>query len=139
MSFEFIRKLPTPDEIREQYPVSPELQALKKQRDAEIADVFTGKSNKFLVVIGPCSADNEDAVCEYVNRLARVNDKVKDKLILIPRIYTNKPRTTGEGYKGIFRSCEGNSSICGTEYLAGKLQSKFIRMYYEERSQESVI
>ena len=70
MSFEFIRKLPTPDEIREQYPVSPELQALKKQRDAEIADVFTGKSNKFLVVIGPCSADNEDAVCEYVNRLA---------------------------------------------------------------------
>ena len=101
MSFEFIRKLPTPDEIREQYPVSPELQALKKQRDAEIADVFTGKSNKFLVVIGPCSADNEDAVCEYVNRLARVNDKVKDKLILIPRIYTNKPRTTGEGYKGI--------------------------------------
>ena len=101
MSFEFIRKLPTPDEIREQYPVSPELQALKKQRDAEIADVFTGKSNKFLVVIGPCSADNEDAVCEYVNRLARVNDKVKDKLILIPRIYTNKPRTTGDGYKGI--------------------------------------
>ena len=116
MSFEFIRKLPTPDEIREQYPVSPELQALKKQRDAEIADVFTGKSNKFLVVIGPCSADNEDAVCEYVNRLARVNDKVKDKLILIPRIYTNKPRTTGDGYKGIVHQPDPEK---GTDFLHG--------------------
>ena len=99
--YEFIRKLPTPEEIKEQFPVSPELIALKKQRDAEIRDVFTGKSNKFLLIIGPCSADNEIAVCDYVTRLAKVNEKVKDKLILIPRIYTNKPRTTGEGYKGI--------------------------------------
>ena len=67
-----------------------------------IADVLSGKSDKFLVIIGPCSADNEDAVCDYISRLAKVNDKVNDKLILIPRIYTNKPRTTGEGYKGIF-------------------------------------
>jgi len=77
------------------------LMQIKKERDAQIRDVITGKSSKFLVIIGPCSADNEDAVCDYVNRLARVNEKVKDKLILIPRIYTNKPRTTGEGYKGI--------------------------------------
>ena len=101
MSFEFVKKLPTPSEIREQYPVPEKLVALKKERDQEIRDVLTGKSNKFLVIIGPCSADNEDAVCDYVSRLAKVNEKVKDKLILIPRIYTNKPRTTGEGYKGI--------------------------------------
>ncbi|MCH5343475.1 MAG: 3-deoxy-7-phosphoheptulonate synthase [Acetatifactor sp.] len=101
MSFEFIKKLPTPAEIREQYPVPPALVELKEKRDAEIRDVITGKSNKFLLIIGPCSADNEDSVCEYANRLSKINDKVKDKLILIPRVYTNKPRTTGEGYKGI--------------------------------------
>lgn len=101
MSFEFVKKLPTPSEIKEQYPVPEKLVTLKKERDHEIRDVLTGKSNKFLVIIGPCSADNEDAVCDYVSRLAKVNEKVKDKLILIPRIYTNKPRTTGEGYKGI--------------------------------------
>ena len=101
MSFEFVKKLPTPSEIRAQYPVPEKLAKFKEERDREIRDVITGKSNKFLVIIGPCSADNEDAVCEYVTRLAKVNEKVKDKLILIPRVYTNKPRTTGEGYKGI--------------------------------------
>lgn len=101
MSFEFIKKLPTPDEIRSQYPVPEQLAALKAKRDEEIKAVITGESNKFLVIIGPCSADNEDAVCDYINRLSKVNEEVKDKLILIPRIYTNKPRTTGEGYKGI--------------------------------------
>lgn len=101
MSFEFIKRLPTPEEIRSQYPLSEKGEEIKKNRDGMIRDVFTGKSNKFLVVIGPCSADNEDAVCDYVNRLARVQDKVGDRLILIPRIYTNKPRTTGEGYKGM--------------------------------------
>ena len=106
MSFEFIKKLPTPEEIRNQYPLDAELQALKEKRDAEIRDVFTGKSDKFLAIIGPCSADNEDAVCEYVERLARLNEEVKDKLILIPRIYTNKPRTTGEGYKGMLHQPE---------------------------------
>ncbi|MCM1102121.1 MAG: 3-deoxy-7-phosphoheptulonate synthase [Clostridium sp.] len=101
MSFEFIKRLPTPAEILEEHPLPKELAELKKKRDAEIRDVITGKSNKFLVIIGPCSADNEDSVCDYVNRLAKINDKVSDKLILIPRIYTNKPRTTGEGYKGM--------------------------------------
>lgn len=101
MSFDYIRKLPTPDEIREQYPVPDSLVPIKQKRDAEIRDVLTGKSDKLLVIIGPCSADNEDAVCDYIHRLAKVNDKVSDRLILIPRIYTNKPRTTGDGYKGI--------------------------------------
>lgn len=101
MSFHYVNQLPTPAEIREQFPVPAQLAELKKQRDKEISDVIAGKSNKFLVIIGPCSADNEDAVCDYISRLAKVNEKVKDKLILIPRIYTNKPRTTGEGYKGI--------------------------------------
>ncbi len=101
MAFEFIKKLPTPEEIRQQLPLPAELAELKVKRDAEIRDVLTGKSNKFLVIVGPCSADNEDAVCDYVSKLGKINEKVKDKLILIPRIYTNKPRTTGDGYKGI--------------------------------------
>ena len=101
MSFQFISKLPTPEDIRTRFPVPEHLAELKKQRDLEISDVITGKSNKFLVIIGPCSADNEDAVCDYVSRLSKISEKVKDRLILIPRIYTNKPRTTGEGYKGI--------------------------------------
>ena len=93
--------LPSPAELKEEYPLSEEMIRLKKERDAEIRDIFTGKSDKFAVIIGPCSADNEDSVCEYVSRLAKVNEKVKDRLVLIPRIYTNKPRTTGEGYKGM--------------------------------------
>ncbi len=75
MSFHFVAKLPSPDEIREQFPVPEHLTQIKHRRDAEIRDVITGKSNKFLVIIGPCSADNEDAVCDYVNRLAEVNEK----------------------------------------------------------------
>lgn len=101
MGFEYVSKLPTPDEIRAQFPLAPELVAEKARKDAEIGDVFTGKSDKFLVIIGPCSADREDSVCDYVNRLAKVQEKVKDKLVLVPRIYTNKPRTTGDGYKGL--------------------------------------
>ncbi len=101
MSIEFLKKLPTPTEIKADYPVTQKIQRTKEVRDAMIRDVFTGHSDKFIVIIGPCSADNEEAVCEYINRLSRVQEKVSDKLILIPRIYTNKPRTTGEGYKGI--------------------------------------
>ena len=101
MSFTYIQKLPTPDEIREEFPLPEVLEHKKAERDKQIADVFTGKDDRLVVIVGPCSADNEDAVCDYVSRLASVNDRVKDRLILIPRIYTNKPRTTGEGYKGI--------------------------------------
>jgi 3-deoxy-7-phosphoheptulonate synthase len=101
MSFNYIRKMPTPEEIRNEIPLPASLQTIRARRNSEIADVLTGKDNRFLVLIGPCSADNEDSVCEYVTKLAKVNEKVKDKLLIIPRIYTNKPRTTGEGYKGI--------------------------------------
>lgn len=101
MSFEFVTKLPTPTEIKEQYPVPEEIKALKAERDAEIADVITGKSDKLLVIIGPCSADNETAVLDYTSRLVKVQEKIKDKVIIIPRVYTNKPRTTGTGYKGM--------------------------------------
>ena len=101
MGMEFVLKLPTPEETRRELPVPQHLAELKEKRDREIADILTGKDDRLLVIIGPCSADNEDSVCDYVNRLAKVNDKVKDRLMLVPRIYTNKPRTTGEGYKGI--------------------------------------
>ena len=101
MSFEFIRKLPTPAEIKEQYPVPADVAEMKAKRDQEIADVFTGKSDKFLMISGPCSADNEDAVIDYISRLKKVQEKISDKVLIIPRIYTNKPRTTGEGYKGM--------------------------------------
>ena len=101
MGFDFIKKLPTPEEIRNQYPIDANIQAIKQKRDLEIRDIFTGKSNKFLAIIGPCSADNEDAVCDYVSRLCKVQEKIADKVLIIPRVYTNKPRTTGEGYKGM--------------------------------------
>lgn len=101
MSFNFINKLPTPEEIKDEFPISEILINKKKAFDKEVADIITGVSNKFLVVIGPCSADSEDSVLDYVSRLAKVYEKVKDKLLIIPRVYTNKPRTTGEGYKGL--------------------------------------
>ena len=95
------RKLPIPKEIKEQYPLTAELSQVKARRDKEIADVFTGKSGKMVLIIGPCSADREDAVLEYCERLAKLQEAVSDKLVLIPRVYTNKPRTTGDGYKGL--------------------------------------
>ena len=101
MGFTFLKKLPTPAEIRNQYPIDTAIQELKAKRDQEIRDVFTGKSDKFLAIIGPCSADNEDAVCDYLLRLRKVQEKIEDKVLIIPRVYTNKPRTTGTGYKGM--------------------------------------
>ena len=97
----FKRKLPVPKEIKEQYPLTQELIRIKEARDQVIADIFTGKSKKMVLIIGPCSADREDAVMEYCEKLAKLQMAVEDKLILIPRVYTNKPRTTGEGYKGL--------------------------------------
>ena len=97
MSMTFNRKLPIPKEIKEMHPLSEEVKNVKAARDKEIADVFTGKSDKFLLIIGPCSADNEDSVMDYIHRLARVQEQVKDKIIIIPRIYTGKPRTNGMG------------------------------------------
>ncbi len=101
MSMEFKRKLPIPMEVKEQYPVSEKDKKIKEERDAEIKRIFTGESDKFLLVIGPCSADYPESVLEYIERLRKVQDEVKDKVFIVPRIYTNKPRTTGAGYKGM--------------------------------------
>ena len=101
MNMNFIRKLPTPKEIKEMYPVDASLQEIKAKNDEEIRKVFEGKSDKFILVIGPCSADKEESVIDYIKRLKVVQEKVKDEIIIIPRIYTNKPRTTGAGYKGM--------------------------------------
>lgn len=101
MNMNFIRKLPIPMDIKAMYPVSEEMSKIKAERDEEIKKIFTGESDKFLLVIGPCSADREDAVLDYISRLRTVQEKVKDKIFIIPRIYTNKPRTTGDGYKGM--------------------------------------
>ena len=101
MGFTFVNELPTPDMIREQFPLAPNLAEAKLQRDEDIKNVLTGESDKFIVLIGPCSADNEDSVVDYASRLVRVQEKTKDRLIIIPRVYTNKPRTTGEGYMGM--------------------------------------
>ena len=101
MNMEFYRKLPTPKELKEEFPASDKIQKIKAERDAEIRAIFEGKNDKLLLVIGPCSADREDAVLEYIGRLVNVQEKVKDKIFIIPRIYTNKPRTVGTGYKGM--------------------------------------
>ena len=101
MGIKYISNLPSPEEIIAKYPLREDLKEKKKDFDKDIADVFTGKSDKFLAVIGPCSADNEDSVLDYVTRLAKVAYEIKDKIIVIPRVYTNKPRTNGDGYKGL--------------------------------------
>ena len=106
----FYRKLPIPREIKAEFPISEELKALRQQRLDEMTDIFTGKSDKLLLVIGPCSADAEAPVLEYVHRLGRLQEEVKDKLMLVPRIYTNKPRTTGEGYKGMLHQPDPNAA-----------------------------
>ena len=101
MSFKFLHQLPTPEEIKKEYPLSKELTELKISRDRMINDIIASRDNRFLLIIGPCSADNEDSVCDYVSRLTKIQDDVKDKIVIVPRIYTNKPRTNGTGYKGI--------------------------------------
>ncbi len=110
MSFTYLKPMPTPEEIKEMLPVPNHVQEIKKQRDKEIADIITGKDDRFLCIIGPCSADNEDAVCEYIAKLSRVAEDIKDKVLVVPRIYTNKPRTTGSGYKGIASQPDPNEA-----------------------------
>ena len=101
MGMDFLRKLPIPKDIKEQFPMSEKLVKIKEERDEEIRNIFTGADNRLALIIGPCSADNEDSVLDYISRLAVIQEKVKDKVLIIPRIYTNKPRTTGDGYKGM--------------------------------------
>ncbi len=101
MEMKFQRQLPLPEDVKKEFPVTPKMEQVKAARDAEIKAVFDGSSDKFLLIIGPCSADHQEPVLEYISRLRKVADEVSDKLIIIPRIYTNKPRTTGQGYKGM--------------------------------------
>lgn len=101
MSMNFLRKLPIPKEIKELYPIDEKSAKVKEERQEEIKKIFEGKSDKFILIIGPCSADNKEAVMDYMGRLKTVQDEVADKVFIIPRVYTNKPRTTGAGYKGM--------------------------------------
>ena len=101
MDMKFFRKLPVPKELKEQFPADERIVKIKQERDPEIRRIFEGKSDKLLLIIGPCSADREDAVLDYLTRLSKVQEKVKDKIMIIPRVYANKPRTTGGGYKGL--------------------------------------
>ena len=109
MNMEFYRKLPIPKDIKEEYPVTASLKAVRDASVAELKNIFEGKSDKFVLVIGPCSADREDAVIDYISRLRTVQDKVADKIMIVPRIYTNKPRTTGAGYKGMLHQPDPNA------------------------------
>lgn len=101
MAMNLVRELPRPSEIKKEYAVSPELAKIKAERDEEIKSIFRGETDKFVLIIGPCSADSEEPVLDYITRLRELQEKVKDKIFIIPRIYTGKPRTTGDGYKGM--------------------------------------
>jgi len=110
MNMEFKRKLPIPMEIKEQYPITSDLEAIKAKRDEEIKAIFEGSDERLALIIGPCSADKDDSVIDYISRLRKVQEKVSDKILIIPRIYTNKPRTTGDGYKGMLHQPDPNKS-----------------------------
>ena len=125
MSMKINHELPLPEVLKSQYPLSQELKKVKKQRDEEIRRIFTGESDKFVVLVGPCSADNEDTVCEYVHKLKTVADKVSDKLMIIPRVYTNKPRTTGDGYKGMLHQPDPDKA---PDLLAGIIAIRKMHM-----------
>ena len=125
MSMNINHQLPLPDVLKEQYPLTDELRSVKSLRDSEIRKIFTGESDKFVVLVGPCSADNEDTVCEYANRLKNVADRVSDKLMIIPRVYTNKPRTTGDGYKGMLHQPDPDKA---PDLLAGIIAIRKMHM-----------
>lgn len=125
MNCTFKRKLPVPKELKEQFPVTEEMAKVKAQRDEEIRKIFTGESDKFLLIIGPCSADYEGSVMDYVTRLARVQEQVADKLLLVPRVYTNKPRTTGAGYKGMLHQPD---PLTDSDMLKGVIKIRKLHM-----------
>ena len=110
MNMEFFRKLPIPKDIKEQFPITKEVELAREKVVNEMNDIFSGKSDKFVLVIGPCSADSEEPVLDYIYRLRGVQEKVKDKILIVPRIYTNKPRTTGDGYKGMLHQPNPNEA-----------------------------
>ena len=110
MNLNFLRKLPIPQQIKSKYPLTPELEKIRDERALELRNIFSGKSGKFLLIIGPCSADNNEAVLEYISRLKTIEKEVNDKIFIVPRIYTNKPRTTGDGYKGMLHQPNPNET-----------------------------
>ena len=128
---EFRRKLPIPQEIKRQYPLSPSFHKIKEERDRVIADIFTGKDDRFLLIIGPCSADREDAVLEYMLRLAKLQEKVKERLYIVPRVYTNKPRTKGTGYKGMLHQPDPEK---GEDMLAGIIAIRQMHIHVMEQT-----
>ncbi len=113
MQMEFIRQLPTPEELKRQFPINEDIEKIKDERDVVLKNIFEGKDSHFLLIIGPCSADNEEAVLDYLSRLKKVQEKVQDKIFMVPRVYTNKPRTKGVGYKGMLHQPdpEGNEDM----------------------------
>lgn len=131
MSIKYIRELPSPEEIIAQFPLSAEISACKKARDKQIADVFSGESDKLLLIIGPCSADNEASVLDYLSRLVKVQEKVSDKILIVPRIYTNKPRTTGDGYKGMIHQPDPNAA---PDMLEGLLAIRKLHIHAIEQT-----
>lgn len=108
MNLNFLRKLPIPQQIKTRYPLTPELEKIRDERAEELRNIFSGESDKFVLIIGPCSADNNEAVLEYISKLKEIQEQVKDKIFIVPRIYTNKPRTTGDGYKGMLHQPDPN-------------------------------
>ena len=120
----FKRKLPVPQQIKERYPLTAELAAVKDARDRSLAEIFTGNSEKMVLIIGPCSADREDAVLDYCTRLADLQEQVSEKLVLVPRVYTNKPRTTGAGYKGLLHQPDPQG---GSDLLEGVLSAVCVK------------
>ena len=122
---EFLRKIPIPQQIKNRYPVTEELKLIKDKRDEEIKAIFRGESDKFILIIGPCSADNKESVLDYIGRLSRIQEEVKDKIFIIPRIYTNKPRTTGDGYKGMLHQPNPDES---PDMLSGILAIRDLHM-----------
>lgn len=125
MNMNFKRKLPIPMEIKEKYPITEKMSEVKAARDVEIKKVFRGESDKFILIIGPCSADKAESVLDYIERLKGVADKVRDKILIIPRIYTNKPRTTGDGYKGMLHQPKPDGS---PDMLKGVLAIREVHM-----------
>lgn len=119
MGINYIEKLSSPEEIKKKYPVTKEMRILKEKRDLEIKNILSGKSKKFLLIIGPCSADCEESVLDYTKRLAKIQEKVSDKIFIIPRVYTNKPRTTGTGYKGMLHQ----PNVLGKEDMKNGLEA----------------
>ena len=129
--FEEIRTIISPDEARKVIGLDERSKKIKLKRDGEIKDIISGRDERLLLIIGPCSADNEDSVCDYCNRLAKVSEKVKSKIFIVPRIYTNKPRTRGEGYKGMLHSPDPHKKV--TDIQAGILAIRrmYVRVMHE--------